>query len=167
MATAENNVAAARPSKRRETSVVRVGIDSSVLLFLIARAVRYQTHATRHYSGPATARNNFTQAGAKEKAPRNEPQRLALLSLCRRSGLLDRREFPICAARPDECPHFGRFRRRFAAFDQLAGGAIDGLVDQGIAQRDTGVIGVAFTPGFREVTLQQLGVSNLVDDVPG
>src|SRR5437763_9033812 len=36
MATAENNVAAARPSKRRETSVVRVGIDSSVLLFLIA-----------------------------------------------------------------------------------------------------------------------------------
>src|SRR5215212_8604857 len=90
----------------------------------------------------------------KAKAPRNEPRRLASLSLRRRSGLLDRREFPIRAARPDECPYFRGFRRRVVAFDHLPIGTVEVLVDQRIAQCDAGIVGVAFTPGFREVALQ-------------
>src|SRR5882757_103584 len=97
----------------------------------------------------------MTIARSKQKAPRNEPRRLVAKSSCRRSGLLDRREFPVRPAWPHEGPYFGRLGGLLAAFDQTAGGALDGLVDQREPHRHTGVVGIAFAPGFREVALQQ------------
>src|SRR5580700_5227376 len=94
-------------------------------------------------------RKTKKQRTRNEKAPRNQPQRLVPLGGARRSGLLDRREFPTGAARPQEGPHLRHLGRRFAARDQLAGGAVDGLVDQREPHRHAGEIGIALAPGFR------------------
>src|SRR6195256_7093734 len=123
----------------------------------MSRLVLRSTRPASYYSGSATSK----------KAPRIEPQRLASSSLCRRSGLLDRREFPVGPARPHEGPHLRHLGRLFAARDQPAGGALDGLVDQREPHRHAGVVGIALAPRLREVALQQLDVGNLVDVVAG
>src|SRR5216684_8378063 len=117
------------------------------------------TRSFSQYSGGA--------APKMKEAPRKRTAAPVSSSLCRRSGLLDRREFPACAARPHEGPHFRCFRRRFAARDQPAGGALDGLVDQREPHRYAGIVGIALAPGFREVALQQLDVGDFVNVVAG
>src|SRR5229473_8294988 len=104
---------------------------------------------------------SYYSGGAAPKRKRRrgiKPRRLVSSSPCRRSGLLDRREFPACAPRPHEGPHFSRLRRRFAAPDQPAGGALDGLVDQREPHRYAGIVGIALAPRFREIALQELDV---------
>src|SRR2546421_8579602 len=93
------------------------------------------------------------------KAPRQEPRRLAMVLKRRSVGLLDRREFPVGATRPDERPYLGGFRRLITAGNHLAADAVERLVDQREAQRDGCKVAVAFAPCFRKITLQQLDVA--------
>src|SRR5438128_1709484 len=100
-------------------------------------------------------RRQMKRAFWQRKRRRGTNRSAFLVTLWRSAGLLDRREFPIGAAPPGEGPYFGGFDRRFAAGDQTAGGALQGLVDQREPHRHAGEIGFAFTPGFREGDLQQ------------
>src|SRR6185369_6327371 len=104
------------------------------------------THRGGRYSG--AVKRAAKQAIPQRKRRRGTNRSAFLVTLWRSAGLLDRREFPIGATTAGEGPHFGGFGRRFAARDQTAGGAFQGLVDQREPHRHAGEIGFAFPPGF-------------------
>src|SRR3954454_20463136 len=86
MARAVNDVAAARPSKRRETVVVRVGIESSVLLFLISFNSEREPCNIRPLRpdiilGRQLRETNF-EAKLEQKKRRRGMNRIALLHYC-------------------------------------------------------------------------------------
>src|SRR5882757_341646 len=114
------------------------------------------------------ARGRSEHGTAMKKAPRNKPWRpfVSYAWPSRPSvGLLDRRDFPIAAARTQEGPDLGDLDRLLRALDDLAARTVERLVDQRKPHRDAGEICLAFAPGFREVALQQLGCRHLVDAV--
>src|ERR1700737_3703244 len=162
------NAAAAGMKHTREMILARAGIVSSACHWstgsLMSQLGLNSTRPGRSYS---RRRDPEKTRCRKEKAPRNPPRRLESLPYPRRSGLLDRRELPIGTPPPHEGPYLRRLGRRFAARDQPAGGAVEGLVDEREPHRDAGVVGIALAPGFREVTLQELDAGNLVDGVAG
>src|SRR5262249_43078533 len=70
---------------------------------------------------------------------------------CQTSGLLNGREQPIAPTRTHEGPQFGDLTP-LAAFDGLSSRALDHTVLKRKVHGHGRIIGVAFAPGFRQIT---------------
>src|SRR5664279_4769683 len=122
------NADTARPKQAHDMILVRAGIDSSNCFYAddaLPDINTSQNTLFRRLDG------EISGSSAVHEKRRRGSNRGALVSSSLRgpSGLLDRRQLPARAARPQEGPHFRGFARLLAALDQPAAGAVDGLVD--------------------------------------
>src|ERR1700733_10025008 len=160
-----------------EIILANVDIDSSELLFAICFCDWFlispivEAWAWSDINTPGSTLFRFRNAAMKRLKikRRRGTNRSAFYRdrVAKGSGLLDRRQFPAGAARPQEGPHFRNLGRLIAAVDNPTGGTIEGLVDQREPHRHAGKVGLAFPPGFREIALQQLDGGGLVDLTAG
>src|SRR6478609_5994391 len=78
------------------------------------------------------------------------------------SGLLNCRQQPAASPRTHEGPKFGRLARA-VAFNVAAGRTVDHPVVQRKTHGDRGIVGTAFAPRLRQVTLLKPHVGDFVD----
>src|SRR4051812_14471006 len=94
-------------AKHPRDIILKTGIVFLPVCFLIRRLVDRRATTKHQPTGSGNIPRSGVMIHDHTKKRRGMNRGARFKSSCRRSGLLDCREFPVGAARPHEGPHFG------------------------------------------------------------